>query len=66
MTYLTEQEAFWAGEFGDDYLIRNQGEDMLASNLNLFSRILSRAPGVRSIAELGCNIDTQRLQLAWL
>ena len=56
MDYSTEQEAFWAGEFGDEYLIRNQGEDMIASNLNLFSRILARAPDVRSIAELGCNV----------
>lgn len=56
MSYSTEQEAFWAGEFGDDYLIRNQGEDMISSNLNLFSRILTRAPEVRSIAELGCNV----------
>lgn len=56
MTYTTDQEVFWAGKFGDDYLTRNQGEDMLASNLNLFSRILSRASSVRSIAELGCNI----------
>jgi hypothetical protein len=56
MGYLTEQEVFWSGEFGDNYLERNRGEDMVSANLNLFSRMLIRAPGIRSIAELGCNI----------
>lgn len=56
MTYLTEQEAFWAGEFGIDYLKRNQGEEMIRQNINLFSKILTFAPDVKSIVELGCNI----------
>jgi len=56
MTYLTEQEAFWAGEFGLDYLKRNQGEEMIRQNINLFSKILTFAPDVKSIVELGCNI----------
>lgn len=40
MTYKTEQEAFWAGEFGNAYIHRNQGDALLASNLNLFSKAL--------------------------
>lgn len=32
----TEQEKFWAGEFGDDYTERNQGYLQLASNIALF------------------------------
>lgn len=56
MTYRTEQERFWAGTFGDDYIARNRGDVLLAANVALFSRILQRAPGVRSLAELGCNI----------
>ncbi len=56
MTYRTEQERFWAGEFGNDYIARNQGDRLLASNVALFSRILRAAPGVRSLLELGCNI----------
>lgn len=56
MIFSTEQENFWAGEFGDDYISRNQGENLISGNINLFSRILKSAPGVNSIAELGCNV----------
>lgn len=54
--FKTEQERFWAGEFGQGYMERNEGEQWVATNQALFSRILQRAPGVRSIVELGCNI----------
>jgi len=56
MTFRTEQEAFWAGGFGDDYMSRNQGEKLITSNVVLFGNILRSAPGVRSVVELGCNI----------
>jgi pseudaminic acid biosynthesis-associated methylase len=52
----TEQEEFWAGEFGDCYLERNQGEAIVAANTALFGRILSRCPGVASVIEFGANI----------
>ena len=35
--YLTEQENFWAGDFGNNYISRNKSENLLASNLNFFS-----------------------------
>lgn len=54
--YKTEQEAFWAGSFGDQYIERNQGATILASNLALFSRILERTRNVRSAIEFGANI----------
>ncbi|GAA0551629.1 pseudaminic acid biosynthesis-associated methylase [Rhizomicrobium palustre] len=56
MTFKTEQERFWAGSFGDEYLKRNQGEAIIASNVALFTQILRSAPGITSIVELGCNI----------
>jgi pseudaminic acid biosynthesis-associated methylase len=56
MTYHTEQENFWAGEFGLGYMERNQGEKIVLSNLALFAQILKSAPGIKSIVELGCNI----------
>jgi hypothetical protein len=28
MTFKTEQEKFWAGEFGNEYINRNQGEQL--------------------------------------
>ena len=36
--YRTEQEEFWAGEFGTEYIQRNQGSKLLASNLDFFSK----------------------------
>ncbi len=54
--YKTEQEAFWAGAFGTDYIGRNQGDALLASNLNFFSKALHAARGVDSCLEFGANI----------
>lgn len=56
MTYETEQEAFWAGEFGDEYIARNTGEQLLAYNLDFFARALRHAQGVRSVIEFGANV----------
>lgn len=56
MTYKTEQEAFWAGQFGDEYLVRNRGDEAVARNVALFSRVLARLEPVRSIIEFGPNI----------
>jgi spore coat polysaccharide biosynthesis protein SpsF len=54
--YRTEQEAFWAGDFGTEYIQRNQGDALLASNLAFFSRCLRSAQGVSSCIEFGANI----------
>lgn len=54
--FSTEQEAFWAGDFGDSYTTRNQSELLVSSNLALFSKILSHTHHVRSIIEFGANI----------
>jgi pseudaminic acid biosynthesis-associated methylase len=56
MTYKTEQEEFWAGEFGSKYISRNQRNQLIDANVVLFKKILSAAPQVNSIIELGCNI----------
>lgn len=53
MGWLTEQENFWAGEFGDSYTNRNIGEQQLSSNIALFSRILGGE--IKSCLELGSN-----------
>jgi pseudaminic acid biosynthesis-associated methylase len=52
--FMTEQEAFWAGAFGDAYVARNRYD--IAATLAMFSRILSGTHGVDAIFELGCNI----------
>jgi pseudaminic acid biosynthesis-associated methylase len=54
--FKTEQEAFWAGEFGDDYIDRNRGDVLLASNLDFFSKSLKSARGLSSCIEFGANI----------
>jgi pseudaminic acid biosynthesis-associated methylase len=54
--FKTEQEKFWAGEFGDDYIGRNVGREMVASNIAFFSRILERTHSIRSAIEFGANI----------
>jgi len=54
--YRTEQEAFWAGTFGTDYIQRNQGDQLLASNLAFFAKALAAAQGAKSCVEFGANI----------
>lgn len=54
--YKTEQEEFWAGNFGDEYVGRNRSQTLLSSNIALFGKILSRTEGIRSLLELGCNV----------
>ena len=40
--FKTEQEEFWAGEFGNDYISRNKSEEYLASNIGFFSKALAK------------------------
>ena len=55
--YKTKQENFWAGEFGNEYIKRNDGEKLLSSNLKLFSEILSNLNcNPESCIEFGANI----------
>ncbi len=64
-TFQTEQENFWAGEFGDDYIHRNQGDALLAANLDFFVKALKQARDVGSCIEFGANIgmNLKALQL---
>ncbi|MCR9130768.1 MAG: pseudaminic acid biosynthesis-associated methylase [Alphaproteobacteria bacterium] len=57
MTYRTEQEAFWAGEFGDAYRERCAlSDDLVAARTNCMARMLKQAAPVKSAFEVGCNI----------
>lgn len=56
MSHTTEQESFWAGEFGDEYIERNTLETLVPARLSLFSKILARTSGVSSVMEFGANI----------
>jgi spore coat polysaccharide biosynthesis protein SpsF len=55
-SYKTEQEAFWAGQFGNDYIARNQSEQLLAGNLAFFSKVIAKTVKVGSVLEMGANV----------
>jgi pseudaminic acid biosynthesis-associated methylase len=54
--YKTEQEEFWAGKFGSEYITRNSNAHLLASNLNFFSNIFKRVGKINSCIEFGANV----------
>lgn len=54
--FKTNQEEFWATEFGDEYIDRNKSEQLLSANINLFSKIFQRTTKIQSIMEFGANI----------
>jgi spore coat polysaccharide biosynthesis protein SpsF len=54
--YKTEQEKFWAEQFGDDYIARNKSNQLLASNLSFFATALNRCGKIDSCIEFGANI----------
>ncbi len=61
--WKTEQEAFWSGAFGDDYVERNRGEAVAAARTHLFSNLLRRAGPVSSAIEFGPNVGLNLLAL---
>ena len=50
-----EHEEFWAGEFGEKCTDRNDGKERVASNLALFSEVLSGVQSIDSVLEIGSN-----------
>lgn len=54
--FSTDQEKFWAGEFGSEYITRNQGDQLLAANLNFFVKALKQVAKIQSCHEFGANI----------
>ena len=56
MSHKTEQENFWAGNFGDEYIQRNKSDRLLASNLSFFSKALKAAGKINSVIEFGGNV----------
>ena len=66
MRYTTEQEAFWEGDFGDQYTDRNQGSSWVAANTALFSKVLARTQPVKGVLELGPNIGLNLMALRQL
>lgn len=65
--YGTQQEEFWAGAFGTEYIGRNDSPELLAANLNFFSTALRQVGKLSSCVELGANIgmNLRALQLLY-
>lgn len=61
--FKTEQEKFWANEFGTEYIERNKSAKLLASNIHLFSQIFRSTNGISSIIEFGANIGMNLLAI---
>lgn len=64
--YITEQESFWAGSFGNEYIDRNKSDELLASNLNFFSKALAKTQPVSNVIEFGANIGMNLKALSLL
>ena len=54
--FKTEQEKFWAGDFGDAYVDRNADAAHVDALVRLFQSILSSVSAPRSAIEFGANI----------
>jgi len=64
--YKTEQEAFWAGDFGNEYSNRNIGNDWIATNTSFFSKVFNKTEKVESILEFGSNIGLNLMAIKTL
>lgn len=64
--FKTEQEKFWHGSFGDEYIDRNNDANIIASNLALFAKILARIDKITTLIEFGSNIGMNLLALQQL
>ncbi|NKB87383.1 MAG: methyltransferase domain-containing protein [Acidobacteria bacterium] len=53
---VNDQERFWRGDFGDHYIGRNQGTDLLAANRAFFAQLFRTTGKIRSLFEIGCNV----------
>ncbi|WP_165176962.1 pseudaminic acid biosynthesis-associated methylase [Desulfovibrio sp. ZJ369] len=57
MRKLSEQEQFWASEFGDEYISRNSLEALIGPDIAMWSDILKNCSQLPETAfEMGCNI----------
>ena len=53
---ISDQEEFWSGDFGSNYIQRNIDQTIVAGNISLFASALSRTSKINSCLEFGANI----------
>jgi pseudaminic acid biosynthesis-associated methylase len=61
--FSTEQEYFWAGEFGNEYIGRNNTLENISWRTARFSKILSHTKGITKALEIGANIGQNLLAI---
>lgn len=54
--YKTDQEKFWSGDFGNNYINRNSDYKLMSASINMFGKILESCSDVSSVLEVGPNI----------
>ena len=63
MSDKNEQEKFWSGEFGTQYIKRNSIEDILPSKIHFFSKIFKDLDVIDVCLELGANVGSNLLAI---
>ena len=69
MRSKTEQELFWEGEFGNEYIKRNTAKDwggLQSAKISDFSVFLRSSRGIKTSLEFGGNIGLNEVALATL
>ena len=64
--FKTEQENFWAGEFGKEYILRNKDKQLISANTAFFSKVFSHTSKINSVLELGSNIGLNLIAIKHL
>ena len=63
MKMKNEQEKFWSGDFGNEYIKRNSLKEILPSKIYFFSKILKNLDEAKSCLELGANVGSNLLAI---
>lgn len=54
--FQTDQEKFWAEEFGTEYIDRNTGDQLTSSNISFFAKSLKSVQKISTCIEFGSNV----------
>lgn len=52
----TEQETFWKGDFGNDYIERNKSMQLLGNKTAFYAKVITHMDKINSCIEFGSNI----------
>lgn len=63
MTEISPQDEFWTGEFGNEYIKRNRSPEMVHANMALFSKVMCKTFGIKTVLEFGASIGLNLLAI---